>query len=172
MEKERPNRHNAPIPVGYSSPPCYAHEWDADRSDDAPLSAAETVQLLATLATAERDLAEIAAAYLADGMPESAAGTLRALRDSALQHSDLLLATAGAHELRDPPREADQTPTFPDLRKRLEFLAHRCCCVAQQIRDTLPRITHAETVAILETTYAQHLLHITEIESLLALQTI
>lgn len=172
MEKERPNRRNAPTQGGYSSPPCYAHEWDTDRSDDAPLSAAETAQLLAALATAERDLAEIAGAYLEDGMPESAAGTLRALHDAALRHSGLLLAAAGAHELRYPSRELDKALTFPDPRKRLEFLAHRCCCTAQQIRDTLPHITHAETVAALETTYAQHLLRITEIESLLARQAI
>lgn len=151
---------------GYSSPPCYAHEWDAAFNGPAPFSARELSDLLDALLGAERTGVEIITAYTQNRGLDFAEAALRKVCGSGLDNCALLSKLLGTNEceLAARPDEVNRALAIHDPGKRIEFLVHWYSCTAQRIKDALPYVADAETSSKLKEIYTRYLLNITTLE--------
>lgn len=173
MEKEGKNNKDIPETTdtraqggGYSSPPCYAHEWDAAFNGPALFSARELSGLLNTLLGAERTGMEIAAAYVREHGVDFAGTVLQEMCATGLDNCALLSKLSETKESGPAamPGEVDRALAVCDPGKRIEFLVHWYSCIAQWIKDALPHIADEETSSKLKEMYVQHLRNITTLE--------
>ena len=98
---------------GYSSPPCYAHEWDAAFNGPAPFSARELSDLLDALLGAERTGVEIITAYTQNRGLDFAEAKLDVLQACDLVIRRGVLPREGEHVGRHV--DADHTARRADL---------------------------------------------------------
>lgn len=173
MEKEDPKNKDISettdtrVPGGgYSSPPCYAHEWEAASGGPAPFSARDLSDLLSTLLEAERTGLEIIAAYTREHGLDLAETVLQEVCGSGLDNCVLLskLLEANELDLAVVPDKVNRALAVRDPGKRIEFLVHWYSCIAQRIKDVLPYIADTETASKLKEMYVQHLINITILE--------
>lgn len=150
----------------YSSPPCYAHEWDAAFNGLVPYSARELSDLLGTLLGAERTGLEIITAYTRNRGLDFAEAALRKVRGNGLDNCALLSKLSGTNEFELPamPDEVNRALAIYDPGKRIEFLVHWYSRTAQRVKDALPYVADAETSGKLKEIYVQHLINITTLE--------